>query len=76
MTKQSLSKTEVLLGWNACELRRSIFSSEKLKPWITIDGLLVDTMHQYFSHGLIAQELGLWFGRFLAAGFSLSLLQS
>eukprot|EP00435_Cladocopium_sp_Y103_P059873 s2323_g21.t1 len=75
-TKQSLSKAEVILGWNARELRRSIFSSEKLKPWISLDCLLVDTMHQYFSHGLVAQELGLWFGRFLAAVFSLQLLQN
>lgn len=63
------------LGWNARELGRSIFASEKLKPWITLDSLLADTMHQYFSHGLVAQELGLWFDRFLAAGFSLQLLQ-
>ena len=74
-TKQSLSQAEVALGWNARELRRSIFASEKLKPWISLDGLLVDTMHQYYSHGLIAQELGLWFGRYRSAGFSLSVLQ-
>ena len=74
-TKQALNKAEVCLGWNARELGRSIFSSEKLKPWITLDSLLVDTMHQYFSHGLVGQELGLWFSRFLASGFSLQLLQ-
>ena len=33
-------------------------------------------MHQYYSHGLVAQELGLWFGRFLAAGFNLQLLRN
>ena len=75
-TKQSLNKAEVLLGWNARDLRRSIFASEKLQPWISLDCLLVDTMHQYYSHGLVAQELGLWFGRFLAAGFNLQLLRN
>lgn len=75
-TKQSLVKAEVLLGWNARELKRSIFASAKLKPWISLNCLLVDTMHQYYSHGLISQELGLWFSKFLACGFSLQLLQS
>eukprot|EP00435_Cladocopium_sp_Y103_P048206 s1331_g14.t1 len=75
-TKQSLSKAEVLLGWNARKLRRSIFASDKLKPWVSLDSLLADTMHQYYSHGLVAQELGLWFGRCLASGFNLQLLQN
>ena len=46
-SKKELSQVETLLGWNAEPLRKSMFASNALNAWITMDSLYLDAMHQY-----------------------------
>lgn len=74
-TKKELSQVETLLGWNADSLSKSIFSSDCLSGWIKMDSLYLDAMHQSQSGGMVAQEIGCWYTRFVDCGYSVSLLQ-
>ena len=74
-TKKELAQVETLLGWNADSLSKSIFSSDCLSSWIQMDSLYLDAMHQYQSGGMVGQEIGCWYTRFVDCGYSISLLQ-
>ena len=74
-TKKELAQVETLLGWNADSLSKSIFASDALSAWIRMDSLYLDAMHQYQSGGMVGQEIGCWYTRFVDCGYSLSLLQ-
>eukprot|EP00435_Cladocopium_sp_Y103_P055415 s510_g18.t1 len=74
-TKKEKKECETMLGWNADNLEKSALASPMLRPWIRLNSFMLDAMHQYHSCGQIAQELGLWFTRFLDCGHTLQLLQ-
>ena len=74
-TKKELAQVETLLGWNADSLSKSIFSSESLSAWVKMDSLYLDAMHQYQSGGMVGQEIGCWYTRFVDCGYSVSMLQ-
>ena len=74
-TKKELAQVETLLGWNADGLAKSIFSSDSLSPWIGMDSLYLDSMHQYQSGGMVSQEIGCWYTCFVDSGYSISMLQ-
>ena len=58
--KGELMEAEKLLGWKREELRASFLTNPDLRGWIRLEHLHVDPMHIYYSNGLVAQELGLW----------------
>ena len=58
--KVELLETEKLLGWKLDELSRSFLTCPDLRGWVRLENLHVDPMHVYWSNGLVAQELGLW----------------
>ena len=58
-------KLQTLLGWNHSTLKHSVFLSDSLKDWIvSMNNIQYDSMHDYWSNGIVAQELGLWYSHF------------
>jgi hypothetical protein len=57
--KQELEK---LLGWNAAGLLAGPLMAPALDSWVSVETVHFDTMHAYFSNGIIGQELGCWWG--------------
>ena len=60
-TKKDLAEAETLTGWNWGAVSHSCLTSPDLSGWVELDSLYFDVMHQYWSCGMIAAELGLWF---------------
>ena len=61
--------TRLVHGW-ACRVR--LQCSPDLQDWISIQrSVFFDSMHQYWSNGIVAQELGLWHTRLLEHGVTL-----
>ena len=58
--KGELLEAEKLLGWKRDELRASFLTNPDLRGWIRLEHLHVDRTHIYYSNGLVAQDLGLW----------------
>ena len=58
--KQELEK---LLGWNAAGLLAGPLMAPALDSWVSVETVHFDTMHAYFSNGIIGQELGCWWDR-------------
>ena len=74
-TKKSLQEAEKYLGWCLSSMEKGIFGSDKLRSWISLDSLYVDSMRQFYSNGLVNQDVGLWYSMFKRCGFDLTLLQ-
>ena len=55
--KQELEK---LLGWNAAMLLAGPLTEPALEKWVSVDTVHFDTMHAYYSNGIIGCELGHW----------------
>ena len=70
-TKKDLAEMETLSGWNKDALECGPLLSATLSPWLGLEDLTFDTMHQYWSCGIICQELGLWYTALLDAGLNL-----
>ena len=60
-TTTKLQEAEKLLGWKLEELSSSFLTSPALSGWAELEDCAVDAMHAYWSNGVVAQELGLWF---------------
>ena len=75
-TRKELEAAEVALGRNCHALQNSCLNSPQLEDWIALDSLCFDSMHQYWSCGMVAQEIGLWYDAACACGISLSTLQT
>ena len=53
---------ETLLGWKLSTLQRSVLLSPQLSDWFgSMNNIQYDSMHDYWSNGIVAQELGLWY---------------
>ena len=53
---------ETLLGWKLSTMQRSVLFSPQLKDWFrSMQNIQYDSMHDYWSNGIVAQELGLWY---------------
>ena len=61
ITKKDLAESETMSGWNLSALQHSFLNSPELTSWANIHSVYFDVMHQYWSCGMIATELGLWF---------------
>jgi hypothetical protein len=75
-TKKSLQEAETALGWNAEMLRRSVVTDAFLSGWVTLQSFYFDSMHQYWSCGQVAQELGLWYTRLADCHITLDALRA
>ena len=62
-TVKSLEDAETLLGWNHRRTRAGFLCAESLQNLISIESCHFDSMHIYFSNGLICQEVGYWWTR-------------
>ena len=58
--KSQLTKLETQLGWTWSVFQKSWLLDPDLKQKLPIDHVHYDAMHDYFSNGLICQQLGLW----------------
>ena len=74
-TKKSLQEAEKFLGWSLASTEKGIFGSTMLRSMISLESLYVDSMHQFYSNGLVNQDVGLWYSTFKRCGFDLALLQ-
>ena len=74
-TKKALQEAEKLLGWCLSTMEKGVLGSTALKEWISLDSFYVDSMHQFYSNGLVNQDIGLWYQTFRKAGFDLLYLQ-
>ena len=70
-TKKDLAEAETLTGWNLSAVLHSCLTSPLLEGWVTLDSLYFDVMHQYWSCGMIAEELGLWYAAISESGIDL-----
>ena len=70
-TKEQQKKMETRLGWSKAALERGVLNSTVLRDMVNLDSIYYDAMHQYFSNGMVAQELGLWYSRMTQEGFTL-----
>ena len=70
-TKKDLAEMETLSGWNKDALECGPLLNATLSAWLGLEDLTFDTMHQYWSCGIICQELGLWYTALLDAGLNL-----
>ena len=61
--KKKLEEAEKMLGWNWITLRESPLCRESLRGFLDMESISYDSMHHYFSNGIIAQELGAWFSQ-------------
>ena len=41
-------------------MEKGVLGSTALKEWISLDSFYVDSMHQFYSNGLVNQDIGLW----------------
>ena len=73
--KKSIQEAETALGWNAEMLRVSVLTDPFLSNWVTLQSFYFDSMHQYWSCGQVAQELGLWYTRLTDCKIPLEALQ-
>lgn len=56
---------QTLLGWKHSTLKHSVFLSDTLTDWfVSMNNIQYDSMHDYWSNGIVAQELGLWYSHF------------
>ena len=62
-TKTELQSTGTLLGWNPDKIQDSLLNSPLLNGWMDISSCNYDAMHDYWSNGVIAQELGLFYSK-------------
>ena len=75
-TKKDLAEAETLTGWNLDAVSHSCLTSPDLSGWVELDSLYFDVMHQYWSCGTIAAELGLWYTALEKAGVRLQQIRS
>ena len=61
ITKKDLAEKETMCGWNLSALQHSFLNCPELSSWANIHSVYFDVMHQYWSCGMIASELGLWY---------------
>ena len=64
-TKQKLEEAERLLGFNLEILRESPLLKPCLRDMFNLSLVHYDSMHEYYSNGIISQQLGLWFDQML-----------
>ena len=62
-TQARLDEAEKLLGWNWTSLEVSSLNRNSLRGWFDVEHIHFDAMHAYWSNGIIAQELGLWYDK-------------
>ena len=74
-TKKDLAEMETLSGWNKDALECGPLLNATLSAWLGLEDLTFDAMHQYWSCGIICQELGLWYTSLLDAGLNLDLVR-
>lgn len=67
-TQARLEEAEKLLGWNWTSLERSCLNRSSLRGWFDVEYIHFDSMHAYWSNGIIAQELGLWYDKVTRLG--------
>eukprot|EP00438_Fugacium_kawagutii_P009685 Skav208641 [mRNA] locus=scaffold1081:119702:121639:+ [translate_table: standard] len=70
-----LKSAETLLGWTKSTLEQSFLMSPILREWADHSSIYYDAMHQYWSNGLISQELGLWHGQLVQQNIGVAPLQ-
>ena len=51
---------EKLLGWNSLNFLKGPLTSPDLLQWVSVENVHFDTMHGYYSNGIVPQELGCW----------------
>lgn len=59
--KKRLEEAEKFLGFKHETMKEGPLLRPSLKNWFSINEIMYDSFHHYYSNGLIAQELGLWF---------------
>ena len=59
--KKKLEEAEKFLGFKFETMKEGPLLRPSLKGWFSIEEIMYDSFHHYFSNGLIAHELGLWF---------------
>ena len=62
-TRKKREETEVLLGFKLSSLAESPLTQRDLQGFFSLEHVQFDSMHHFFSNGIVAQELGLWFHR-------------
>ena len=62
-TKKALADLEKDTGWNFHAGSHSFLQSSVLKPYMDISSVYFDSMHCYWSNGIVCQEIGLWWSR-------------
>ena len=67
-TRKNREEAEKFLGFNLESLQVSPLTQPHLKDFFSLDMVQYDALHHYFSNGLVAQELGLWFSAIQACG--------
>ena len=64
-TKKQVSEAETLLGWNLHATQSSCLCSPILRPWLDVTQRHFDSIHIYYSNGIVGQEIGYWWGKIL-----------
>lgn len=64
-TKKQISEAETLLGWNLHATKSSCLCSPILRPWLDVTHCHFDSMHIYYSNGIVGQEIGYWWEKIL-----------
>ena len=59
-TKKAIAEAETLLVWNLESTLSGCLASDKLRAWLNLSHCHFDSMHIYFTNGMIGQELGYW----------------
>ena len=59
-TKKGLQEKEKKFGWNFLPLNVSFLASRSLREVMDVGCVHFDSMHVYWSNGIVPQELGLW----------------
>ena len=74
--QSQLSKLETHLGWTWSVFQKSSLLDPTVSQYLPIENFHFDAMHDYWSNGLICQQLGLWWTCVHhGAGVSLEALQ-
>eukprot|EP00438_Fugacium_kawagutii_P006885 Skav204954 [mRNA] locus=scaffold3104:306381:307481:- [translate_table: standard] len=73
--KRQLEELEKLLGWNWQCMSKSLLLNPRLQTICTLKHVHFDSMHDYWSNGIVSQELGLWWRHLQRAGLQLKQLQ-
>jgi len=63
MSKGKKKELEKFLGWNATNFLNGPLTAPELRDWVKVENIQYDTMHGYYSNGILPQELGLWWSR-------------